>query len=725
VAYLATAAVFLCLVLTVAARPATAAVWPVTVAAPYPVRITLDSLSPVAARPDDTMTLTGTLTNATGRQFAGAHLGVRVNGGAEIPGHTERVAPLSPGESLPFTMRVPVPALALGAAGDYSLAIALTGGDDSPLGVTRAHLPWSPPRTGGKPLNVAVVWPVTDTPHMEAVALETGGGARPVFRDDELAGEFEADGRLRQVVEAGEGLSVTWMVDPGLLDEAKGMTGGYRVARTLDSGDPQDSREGRGAGSAADWLSEVRDAVGGRSVVALPYADPDLAALAHGGMRSSGVGTVLGQAARWGKETAEDLLRTPVRDDVAWPYGGALDDGITRLAQSLGADMFITSGQGQGTGGSVRPGTMPGDDTTVLAGDPVVDAVLSRQLLGPGDALAARQELLGALVDARARSLGSPGGLVVVPPRQMPARTARVLADALDVARSAGWVKLVGLDDVAEAETAPATARVGQEGSRSRTQDYRSKGQVTGEIPGPASGGGVGPGQSYPQALRVGELSADDLTAVAAIQPDLGTLSQVLSDPARTTDAVHRAMLRAVSTGWRVEAADGDADDRRSYTGGVRAYVDDSIISVHLMLKHGTVTMAGGSASIPVTVSNGLQQRLDGLELRVTSSAPNRVTVRNPVTAIRAPAAANHTGRVRVSAHANGPVQITAQLFTTADGRPWGPPTTFRVQVSRISPLVVAVIAGGVLLVLLAGAFKVRRTSHRRTAPPDSGAGPA
>lgn len=223
---------------------------------------------------------------------------------------------------------------------------------------------------------------------------------------------------------------------------------------------------------------------------------------------------------------------------------------------------------------------------------------------------------------------------------------------------------------------------------------------------------------SYPQGLRAGELSVDDLSAVAAIEPDLGTLGRVLSDPARTTDAVHRAMLRAVSTGWRVAGERGDADDQKSYTGGVRAYVDNSIASVHLLSKRGTITLAGDAASIPVTVSNGLQQPLAGLELRVVSSAANRVTVTRPATVVQAPPAANHTEQVTVRAHANGPVEIAAQLYTTSNHRPWGRPVTFRIKVSRMSPLVVGVIANGAFLVLLAGAFQARRVRHRNGGGP-------
>ncbi len=831
----------------------------VAVATTYPVRITIGSLTPVLPGPDDTLTVTGALTDAADRQIIGAHLGVRVDGGGDIADHTEQVAPLSPGERLPFALRVPVDALDLGDAGDRLLEVALTGGDDMPLGLARVHLAWAPPDTDGKPLNVAVFWPLTDIPHMEAVSLGSGGSARPVFRDDDLAAELDRGGRLRRIVEAGAGLPVTWTVDPGLLDEAKAMAGGYRVAAALDSGDPQQSRGGAGGVSASAWLAALREAVKGGTVAVLPYADPDLAALAHGGVTAGPLGAVLRQSVRWGGSAAVSALGAsgpdlPVRDDLAWPYGGALDGGIIALARSLGPTTLIASGQGLSTGAS-KPSVSLGDGTTVLVADPAIGGTLSRPLADGNDVLAARQEILGALLDAQQRSSDDPdepGGLVVVPPRQMSAPTAGALADALRIARSAGWVKLVDPDEIAQPRGDLPSARVGTVAEKGRTggdsvggrrrepQSVAGAGWVrgpgvgrgeralssgaasaerrSGAGPGVGAGAGTeawtgagtdfgagadagagartgagakawtaagagagvdsraggrvepvgrgasprvrpagwatrsgdartplkrsspqvakgfsgrsmigdaGQGESYPQALRASELPADDLTAVAAIQPDLGRLSRVLSDSGRTTDAVHRAMLRAVSTGWRVEAAVGNADDRKSYTGGVRAYVDNSITSVHLLPKHGTVTMAGDSASIPVTVANGLQQPLGGLELRVVSSAPNRVRIDNPTTVVRAPAAANHTGQVKVSAHANGPVEITAQLFTTANGRPWGAPTTFQVKVSRVSPLVVAVIAAGVLLVLLAGAFRMRRSARRRNAGRADADGPS
>jgi hypothetical protein len=665
--------------------------------------VTLSTLSPAVPRQSDTLTIGGTLDNHGARQIVGSYLGVRIGEGGEISGHTVPVASLTPGQSLPFILKIPVSALRLAGTGAYRFSVDLIGSDGGVLGLTSTELPWYPSgagrrnASGGKPLDVAVVWPVTDSPHMEAVSLGESEAARPVFRDDALASELAVGGRLQQVVAAGAGLPVTWTVDPGLLDEATAMTRGYRVARTPDGGNPQDSVRGTGGKVATDWLAAAKSAVAGRDVVALPYADPDLVSIAHHTPGDAALLGLLGTSVRQAGAAVAGALGVAGRTDVAWPYGGALDTSVTALAERFGLQTFIASGAGLSTGTS-QPRVRLADarstcscasltgGVTALVAEPATRAVLSRDLSGDGDQLIARQQLLGDLLKTQQRDPRNPGGIVVEPPRQMPAQTATVLSEALRSAQAEGFVKLIGLGQVGSGTSADARPdRV------------------------PARAAGVA---GYPEGLSESELTRSGLATVTGAQQDLERLSRVLSDSSRTVDGVRKAMLRAVSTGWR-----GDRPDADSYGGGVEAYIDASIASVHLLRKRGTVTVAGNSASVPVTVANGLQQPLAGLEMRVTSGAPQRLAVDTPRTPLRAPAAANRTEQVRITAHANGPVRVTAQLYTSADGQPWGDPMTFPVVISKVSPGAVAIVAGGVLLVLLAGVWKMRQ-ARRKAQPP-------
>ncbi len=821
-----------------------------------PVRVTLDDLSPLLPSGNDTLTVRGELANTSGRGIGAGRLGALVDGVPRARGDGQDTAALAPGATRSFTLRIPAADLHIAHSGIHTFGVVLTTDDDGVrAGLGRVRLPWAPDGVDGDPLDVAALWPLTDVPHLEPVSFGWGDSAQPVYRDDTLAASLAPGGRLRQVVDAAGRLPVTWTVDPALLDEARGMSDGYRVAVVRDAGDPQRSRSGAGRAAAGSWLGRLRGAVHGQDVVALPYADPDVATLAHArpartaavggtprtaasadsgarrsaatpgkrsGAPSGALAGVLRRSVGWGGAAASAALGERVRDDVVWPYAGALDAGITGVAGGMGTSVYIASGRGLSTGSSLARVSL-GGGASALVGDPSASAALAEPSATRTDVLTARQDLLAALLTARLAagdggSGGSggggtggsgdggtsdvgpdgggaavggsggaavsgggsgSGGLLVVPPRQLTGAMAGVLASVLRGAHDAGWLRMVGLDDVGSgtsqdltvagvAAGPPAAAPPvagggggGGAGAAVRGAGGRSGGGVrrgggsgaggggggagsggtnsgtgaarhAGGSPGTGTGKRVGnpselgeyasgeaPEESYPQGLRAGELTSDDVAAVAAIQPDLVTLSRVLSAPARTLDAVHRAMLRAVSTGWRVGAAGGDAADQKSYTGGVHAYVDQSIASVHLLPKHGTVTLAGDAASVPVTVSNGLQQSLAGLEVRVVSSSPNRLTVAEPATPVQAPPAANHTEQVRVRAHANGPVEISAQLYTTSNHRPWGSPITFRLKVSRLSPLVMGVIASGALLVLLAGALQTRR-ARRRTVHPDA-----
>src|SRR5207247_1562390 len=100
----------------------------------------------------------------------------------------------------------------------------------------------------------------------------------PVFYNDDLLQELSPGGRLQQMVALGKDLPVTWVIDSDLLASADVMTKRYRVM--TESGD---TIPGTGQRYAKKWLLDLQEAVRGAQVVTLPFADPDLASLAHSG----------------------------------------------------------------------------------------------------------------------------------------------------------------------------------------------------------------------------------------------------------------------------------------------------------------------------------------------------------------------------------------------------------------------------------------------------------
>ncbi|WP_199844270.1 DUF6049 family protein [Streptomyces sp. RTd22] len=674
----------------------------------YPLTVALRSLSPAVIRHNGEVRISGTVTNTSGRRVTGAHIGVRIGAagaadtrgalavhagrtvltradGTELTAHTARLARLDAHAGRRFDLTVPVSGLGLEGAGAYPLTVTAARPDGRVLGLTRGQLPVYPDGTALERLRTTVLWPVTDVPHMEALTRRTGDDSvLPVFRDDALTAAFGPGGRLRRLVELGEDEPVTWAIDPDLIVQAQAMTRGYRVARTPGSSDPQEAGPGRGGKAAAGWLAALRKAVRGRDVIVLPYADPDLASLARRG--DPALAALLRRASATGTAVVNRALGVRARDGLAWPAAGLLDSGIAGYARRLGLDTVLASGEGPGpygaslvAGGATDDGAVAlGGGSTALTYDATIASLLFRSHPAAGAAgeparLALRQRLLAETLTAVRELPYAARDLVVVPPRRMPVGVGRTLLSALAAGQEAGWLE-------------PSRFEVAL------------REPEAGEL---RDGGG------HPAGLRASELPPERLAAVTRDRRRLRALAKVLSDARATVASVRAALARSVSTGWR-----GDAAGARAYQEGVARYLTASIASVRLVPKS-RVVVTGGSATIPVTVANGLQQDLTGVELRVLSSRPERARAIDRAVAVRASRAVSRTVRVRVSAHANGPVRLTAQLYTRADGRPWGAPMTFTADVRSVPSGAVAFVAGGLGLIALAAALRLRTTRRR------------
>ena len=114
-------------------------------------------------------------------------------------------------------------------------------------------------------------------------------------------------------------------------------------------------------------------------------------------------------------------------------------------------------------------------------------------------------------------------------------------------------------------------------------------------------------------------------------------------------------------------------------------------------------------------MQNKLVQGVDHLVLRLQPKSPTRLQLGEDGDAIgeqpvKVDGDRSQSVKFTAIANANGPVPVTARLYTQ-DGTPYGEPMEFTVQVSEITPTVMLVIAGGVLLLVLAG---IRMYTHRK-----------
>ncbi|MFJ7064211.1 DUF6049 family protein [Streptomyces sp. NPDC101115] len=664
------------------------------------VDVSLDTLTPSAPVESDTLTITGTVTNEGKQAVTDATVDVRVGpqmtsrseidevsgrrayrdgrdpaplGGA----YTVKIPELGAGLSKEFTLSVPVSKLGLDDAGVYQLGVSLSGETAGQsykrvLGIERTLLPYQPEATDKK-TQLTYLWPLISTAHVSA---ETGADQQqtPVFENDDLAAELSPGGRLHEMVALGKNLPVTWVIDPDLLASVAAMTEPYMVK----SGTTEVA--GKNQAVAERWLNDLEKAVQGRKVVALPFADPDLASLAHHGKDVPGSLSHLQQATALASSTVETVLHVKPSTDFSWPVDGAVDPSIMAVATSAGAHNVIARSDSfrddlSYTPTSARP---IGGGTTAVVSDAGLSKAFQGEMIRTENATLAVQQFLAQSL-AITLELPEDQRSVVVAPQRMPSTAqAQTMAKALEGLNAKRWTEPLDL-------TAAAT---------------QSDPEASKRVPG---------GSSYPKRLREQELSAVAFRQMKETRDQLDDFKVILTAADRVVPPFTNAISREMSTSWRGEPASAAL-----YRKEVQDYLLSLTQEVQLIEKS-DLTLSGRSATIPVTVQNRLLQGVDHLVLKLKSSNKTRLELDDNGEAARpVKIDGGHSQSVKfdASANANGPVTMTAQLYTE-DGTPYGEPMTFTVKISEITPTVMLVIAGGVLMLVLAG---VRMYSQRKRA---------
>ncbi|MEU6448305.1 DUF6049 family protein [Streptomyces sp. NPDC046979] len=672
-----------------------------------PVAVAVDSLTPSAPTDGDTVTVSGTVTNNGKQAVTDAHVGLRV--GPEVDTrssvdsiakdsddlqgsiapeienkYTEKFSKLVPGVAEHFNISVPADDLNLGEDGVYEFAVSLSGQTSAQpweqiLGIQRTFLPWQPGGADTKTKTTAL-WPLISTTHM---AAETGPNEEqtPVLLNDDLAKEISPGGRLNQMLTLGKDLDVTWVVDPDLLASVDAMTGSYRVR------DGENTVAGTHQDVAKQWLADLQDAVADKEVVALPFADPDLASLAHNGTNVTGSLSQLKSATDVIEDTVGTILHVKPSTEFAWPVDGAVDRSIVKVATSAGADKVIARSDSlqESNGLSYTPSAARpvGGGTTAVVADARLSTAFEGDLTKASSSTLAVQRFL-----AQSLGLGLQTGKqrsVVIAPQRMPSGSqARAMAEALRALQGSTWSESQKLGAAAAAKPDP---------------------DATTKVPGTSS---------YPSELRKNELPRSAFEEIARTQGTLDNFQVVLSNPSRVVTPFGRALNREMSVSWR-----GRATEAESFRDGVKRYLDGLTGRVRLIDKSET-KLSGRSATIPVTVQNNLVQDVGPLVLRLTSTNPTRLEIdgdRYEEQPISVSGGHSQSVKFPTSANANGRATVIAQLYTM-DGRKYGEPVTFDVKVTEITATVMLVIGGGVLLLVLAG-FRMY-TQRKRAAARDA-----
>ncbi|WP_405526053.1 DUF6049 family protein [Streptomyces canus] len=657
------------------------------------VAVAVDTLSPSAPTDGDTLTVSGTVTNNGKQAVTAAHVGLQVGPelntrssidtvtddkdslqgatGSEVGGkYVAKFAKLTPGVAEPFSISVPVDELDLGDAGVYQFAVSLSGKTsaqpwDRTLGIQRTFLPWQSDEVDTK-TKTTFLWPLISTVHMTA---ETGSNAQqtPVFLNDDLAEEISAGGRLDQMLSLGENLDVTWVIDPDLLASVDAMTRSYRI-----QGEGDTTTAGTHQALAKQWLARLQNAVEDKEVVALPFADPDLASLAHNGTSVTGSLSHLDEATDVAATTVRTVLHVTPSTDFAWPVNGAVDPSIVKVATSAGADKVIARSDSlQETAGLSYTPSSPrpiGGGTTAVVADARLSTAFQGDLTRASSASLAVQRFLAQSL-ALDLQTDEQRSIVVAPQRMPTASQADAMAEAITALQGGNWSQTQKLTAAAAAKPDP---------------------EATTKVPSASA---------YPSSLRKQELPKSAFQQIASTQNKLDNFKVILSDQSRVVTPFGRAVNREMSTSWR-----GRAIEASGFRNDVEDYLDELISQVSLIDKSET-KLSGRSATIPVTVQNNLVQGVEHLRLRLTSLSPNRLEIggssyyEQPV---EVSGGHSQTVKFTTTANANGKASVIAQLYTE-DGQPYGDAVKFDVKVTEFTATVMLVIGGGVLLLVLAG----------------------
>jgi hypothetical protein len=668
------------------------------------VGITITSVTPAVPSRTGTITIRGTVTNDSSSPIIDSSVAPRqavpLTGrrstddavsreefspeldGFLVPDHSVEIDTVAPGRSRTFSVRVPVSELALTDTGVYQLSVSLTGQTeaerwDQLLGVGRTVVPWTadghdfPEEPTTK---LTVLWPLISSTHLSP---QTDEQQTPVFASDALLGEISPGGRLHQLVTLGADLPVTWVIDPDLLASVEALAQDYQV-EGVDG-----PIAGQGQEVARNWLHLLQEAIEDKEVVALPFADPDLASLAHQGRGIRGALGQLKDATRMAEITVDTVLGVDASTDFAWPVQGAVDPDIISVATSAGAGTVIARSDSiRSTGGLPYTPTAArpiGGGVTALVADSRLSKLFQGDMSRPGNVSQAHQLLLTHTLAIHGQAPDRERSLVLAPQRKPTVPQAQAMAEALKALDRYGpWVEFINLAEAAEV------------------------------APDPAANSQVPAAEEYPTKLREQELPTAAFQAIRDARRTLTDFMVILTEPERVETPFRNAIYREMSASWR-----GQPGEAAKYRSSVKSRLVGLTEQVTLVPKS-QITLSGHSATFPVTVQNDLLQDIEGLTLHVTSSRQLGLEVGE---AQEVSVGGGHSQSVKFTANAraNGRTLLEAQLYTP-DGEPYGEGMRFHAQVTSITSEVLMVIAVGLLLVVLAG---VRMYSQRKQAAAD------
>jgi Family of unknown function (DUF6049) len=671
---------------------------PARAAQPGDVEVHISSFSPVAPKPGDTVTITGTATNRgatlltrpqaiacaeSGRIDDRAQLaslapegdGCKGLAGSESTAYHDFSDALEPGVTKQFKITVPWQQWEFTGNGSGVYVVGVRIFADDPSGgretraITRTLMPVVSPDAKLRTVRTAMVLTLRHRPTQLAGTY---------FSDESLLDEMDPEqGRLSRLVRAGDAQPVTWVIDPSLLDEARQLADGYRTDGSAGVR-PEPSPVAR------DWLVRLDQAIGTDPVVMLPYADPDVRSLVDAKLdRLVTLGRDLGAATSGpGGKSARTVF---------WLDPDAANEAaLATAAGTKTADVTLLSdtswpAESRPTGPVVRINTSRGPVTAVVADQSLMsggpDPVATNGPVQLRQRLAAETALLA--LDTGGSAKPAPVSVAVVPGRgfDMLGTATGTVLQALRLP----WVTPVGLDQLASepVRTVPA-----------------------------------------PEATPVEpSLSPSQLDMIRRIDDGISTYSALLTSQAGRY-GWDRSLLRSTSLTWR--GAESEGDKFRRYQ---LLLLRTQFNKVRIVSADGptddVVTLSASKGRFPLTVANDLTQPVR-VGLRIESLNRDDLQV-EPIEPARIRGGNRETFEIRASAQQNGVIKARVHLVTE-DGRELGRPLELDIRAAQYGTVGWVLVGSAVALLFGTSAIRIYRRirterraaakAHRDQGPP-------
>jgi hypothetical protein len=606
--------------------------------------------------------------------------------GQQVAELTEPLPEVPAGQTVPFAIDLEEQRVQTSDA-FAALPIALEvyqRGASTPIGTTRTFLAWNS-RVEFVPLQVALAIPVTLDPELKLFDSDVA------VRSQAWAGAIGPGSRVDRIIEGTEGSSATLAVDPAVLIAAPGETDEARTPPTAPTAGPTGSPTTGTAtppptpatpstpadgtapvgGEASPLVDRLVSSLRGRSLVALPYADADVAATSDVDPDNPVVRDLVSRASAVGVRIGQ-----PVRGDIAWPVDGLMPSGREAAVQWLysasatGSAAGIIVDQRAITAASPYTPTSRrvSDEGSRLVGYDVRLSALLPKRSDPAPVLSTQRFLAETLVLLGERP-GTARSVLVAAPRDYDPDPAGLAAFLRATTASIPWLDTVALD-----------ALVRDDGTdRARPQEQ--------------------PAKTPPSAAPRRTLSEFRLRQLAEQREEVDAVATVVEDGVAFEQTYGELLDELTSTRWRYhpgawsELHNSVSADVRNATSAIRVVPH----RINFLAENGTLR---------ITLENGLTYAVEDLRLVLSPLNPRMQVLEQPgPVSISAGPDARRNVNVPVHAVAAGRVDILAYL-TTADGTRIGSEAIIPVTANPLDTTFYWI--GGVLagLVLLAGVIR-------------------